>query len=97
MTSTIILIITIVVLFLVSYFSINKCIQYSKEKKLLENELAKKDESIAYLYKHAEEISKLDAEKKKLKNEVENAKTDKEIANIIAAIVDANNSKLHVY
>ena len=36
------------------------------------------------------------SEKAKLEKEVENAKTDEEIAAIVDVVVTANNSKLHI-
>ena len=96
-TALIILALLVIVLTVVIVFVIKKLIDEKKHLDLLEKELAKKDESISYLYKHAEEVAKLNAEKSKLDKEINEAMTDEEIADVVAAIVDANNSKLRVY
>ncbi|MBR3197093.1 MAG: hypothetical protein IKF66_01180 [Methanobrevibacter sp.] len=96
MSLTLILIVIIVLLSFTAGFAIYRCIKISRKKRELEKEIEKKNISIAYLFKHAEEIAKLNSEKAKLEKEVENAKTDEEIAAIVDVVVTANNSKLHI-
>ncbi len=87
-----ILIIVILILFLIGLAKF--ALSEREEEKERTKELEKKNELIAYLYKHAEELAKINAEKDALQEEINNAKTDAEIASIIAAVVDANNNKL---
>lgn len=80
----------VVVLILIAKFALSE----REEERERTKELEKKNELIAYLYKHAEELAKINAEKDQLQEEINNAKTDAEIASIIAAVVDTNNNKL---
>lgn len=57
----------------------------------LNEEIKDKQKSIAYLYRHARELAKLRAENDKKKEELENAKTDEEIAVIVASVIADNN------
>ena len=97
MNLTLILILIILLVSIALVIFVKKYIKQVKENKALEDEIKKKNESISYLYLHAEEIMKLNDEKDKIENEINNAESNEEIADIISAIVTANNSKLHVY
>jgi predicted Holliday junction resolvase-like endonuclease len=94
MSLTLILIITVVVLFMILFACANAGIKLRKRIDELEEDLIKKEESISYLYRHSEEITKIHNEKSEAEKEVENAKTDEEINAIVSSIVNANNSKL---
>lgn len=64
------------------------------EIKRLEGELQKQKQNMAYLVQHAEEIAKIEKDQDKVQEEIRNAKSDEEVADIINAIININNSKL---
>lgn len=96
-TAIVILSLIVIALIVVIVLIIKKLFDDKKRVEMLEKELSEKDKSISYLYKHAEELAKINAEKNKIDHEIDEAKTDEEIAEIVAAIVSANNSKLRIY
>jgi hypothetical protein len=49
---------------------------------------------MAYLVQHAEEIAEIESDQSKVQEEIHNAKTDEEVADIINAIININNAKL---
>lgn len=65
-----------------------------KRIKALETELDKARKNIAYLVRHAQEIADVRGEKDSVNSQIEEAKTDEEIADIVAAVIDANNSRV---
>ena len=85
-------------LFLILMFAAYAAIKQLKEKteeiKHLKGELQKQKENMAYLVKHAEEIAKIEASQDQVQEDIQNAKTDEEVADIINAIININNSKL---
>lgn len=87
---TIAIAIMVVILTIVS--KITKSIQ--TENNQLKNDLIKANANLTYLYTHAEEIEKIKTQEKKTSKEIKNAKSDKEILDIINTIVSNNNSKL---
>lgn len=68
-------------------------IALDEKKKIneLNEEIKDKQKSIAYLYRHARELAKLRVENDRKKEELENAKTDEEIAVIVASVIADNN------
>ena len=58
----------------------------------LEDQLRDKDKSISYLVKHAQELANIQRTENELKNRIEEAKTDEEIADIVDNIINVNNS-----
>jgi predicted amino acid-binding ACT domain protein len=62
--------------------------------KSLEAEVAKQKQNMAYLVKHTEEIAKIEQSEDQLQEEIRNAKSDEEVADIINAIININNAKL---
>ena len=85
-------------LFLILIFAVYAAIKTLQKKaqeiKALEGELAKQKQNMAYLVKHAEEIAKIEQDQDKVQEEIQNAKSDEEVADIINAIININNSKL---
>ncbi len=61
----------------------------------LKGEIQKQRENMAYLVKHAQELAEIEKDQDKLQEEIQNAKSDDEVADIINAIININNSKLH--
>ena len=66
----------------------------SEEIKHLEGEVKKQKENMAYLVRHAHEIAEIEKDQDKVQEEIQNAKSDEEVADIINAIINVNNSKL---
>jgi Tfp pilus assembly protein PilO len=60
----------------------------------LKGEVQKQKENMAYLVKHAQELAEIEKNQDKLQEEIQNAKSDDEVADIINAIININNSKL---
>ena len=85
-------------LFLMLAFAVYAAIKTQKknqdEIKRLEAELTKQKQNMAYLVQHAEEIAEIESDQSKVQEEIHNAKTDEEVADIINAIINVNNSKL---
>jgi septal ring factor EnvC (AmiA/AmiB activator) len=85
-------------LFLMLVFAVYAAIKTLQKKtqeiKHLEGEVQKQKENMAYLVKHAEEIAEIEKDQDKVQEEIQNAKSDEEVADIINAIININNSKL---
>lgn len=70
---------------------------WQREKKRrveAETKLSQKDACIAHLVKHAEELAVIEKEHDVIDKKIEEAKSDEEIADIVAAIITANNSRV---
>jgi len=65
-----------------------------KENKRLEGELEQAKTNIAYLYRNAKEIAKIEKDEKKVAEEIKNAKTDEDIFDVVNAVIAANNSRV---
>ena len=76
------------------YAAIKTFQKKTQEIKHLEGEVQKQKENMAYLVKHAEEIAEIKKDQDKIQEEIQNAKSDEEVADIINAIININNSKL---
>ena len=85
-------------LFLMLVFAVYAAIKTLQKKtqeiKHLEGEVQKQKENMAYLVKHAEEIAEIEKDQDKVQEEIQNAKSVEEVADIINAIININNSKL---
>lgn len=67
---------------------------WRKEKnvaKELREENKKKDANIAHLYRHAEELAEIRKKSGEEYGRLEDAKTDEEIAAVVAAVIAGNN------
>ena len=64
------------------------------EIKRLAAELTKQKQNMAYLVKHTQEIVKITQDQDEVQEEIRNAQSDEEVADIINAIININNSKL---
>ena len=92
MKTIIILIVVILVLLLIIFITAKTCRGLQEEKNRLEMELSKQKSNMAYLVKHAEEIAKIEKDQDKVQEEIRNAKSDEEVADIINAIININNA-----
>ena len=66
----------------------------SEEIEHLQGEVKKQKQNMVYLVQHAEEIAKIKNEEAKVQEEIHNAKTDEEVADIINAIININNARV---
>lgn len=67
---------------------------WRKEKNMakeLREENKKKDANIAHLYRHAEELAEIKRNSGEEYRRLEDAKTDEEIAAVVAAVIAGNN------
>lgn len=78
----------------VAYVAIKTVKDKNEELKHLKGEVQKQKENMAYLVQHAQEIATIEADEDKVQEEIRNAKSDEEVADIINAIININNSKL---
>ena len=90
-------IITALVIFLM--LAIVVAVEFGKKNKKLktdvkelENAIADKNKSIAYLLKHAEELANIQMYENEVKTKIEEAKSDEEISSIVDSIISVNNS-----
>ena len=84
----------IVILILVLVIVFKTISSLKKENKRLEGELESAKTNIAYLYRNAEEVAKIEKDEKKVSEEINNAKSDEEIFNIVNTVIAANNSRV---
>ena len=84
----------IVVLILLLVIVFKTLSSLKKENKRLEGELEQAKTNIAYLYRNAKEIAKIEKDEKKVSEEISNAKSDEEIFNIVNTVIAANNSRV---
>ena len=84
----------IVILILVLVIVFKTISSLKKENKRLEGELESAKTNIAYLYRNAEEVAKIEKDEKKVLEEINNAKSDEEIFNIVNTVIAANNSRV---
>ena len=92
MKTIIILIVVILVLLLIIFITAKTCRGLQEEKNRLEMELSKQKSNMAYLVKHAQEIAEIEKDQDKIQEEIRNAKSDEEVADIINAIININNA-----
>lgn len=83
-----------IILAFVVYAAIKSLRKKDQEIKHLEGEVQKQKQNMAYLVKHGQEIADIEKEQDKFQEEIKNAKSDEEVADIINAIININNSKL---
>jgi len=84
----------IVVLILVLVIIYKTLSSVRKENKRLEGELEQAKTNIAYLYRNAKEIAKIEKDEKKVSEEIKNAKSDEEIFDIVNTVIAANNARV---
>lgn len=94
MTLTLSLIIIIVALIAILIGTINAAINQKKKSKDLEGIIELKNKTIAYLYQNAKDIAEINADKDKKQEDLSNAKTDEEIADVITDIINTNNNRV---
>lgn len=95
MKITLVLIGVIILLLVVLYF-LYRCYKSAKEQnKSLIKQIENQQKNILYLYKHAQEVATIEKDRIKVDEKIEGAKSDEEILDIINAIIDVNNDRMH--
>ena len=74
------------------YILIKTLCEVSNRNKMLEDENYDLRENVAYLVAHTEQITKIQSQTEKRKEEIQNAKTDEEVLSIINGIIADNNN-----
>lgn len=86
--------VVLAIIAVIVYVLIQRIKHLKKRNKELEAAYHQAERNVAYLVKHAQELSQIQAEETATLNEIAGAKTDDEIYEIVNSIVDANNNKL---
>jgi len=60
----------------------------------LQRELADREINISYLVKHSQELAGIMHQNNEIQNKINEAKTDEEINDIVAAVIAANNDRV---
>lgn len=94
MSLTLTLFITIAILFIILFAVANKSMQDKKEIKQLKEQLIGEQEKIGYMMRHIEELARIKKDEKTINEKIEGAKTDEEVADIVTAIILANNERV---
>lgn len=84
----------IAVFYLVAHFTRKQNEKLKSDNKALEEKLAKAQSEIAFLIKHIEEVQKIKNDESLIRNKIEGAKTDEEVADIVSVIIAANNDRV---
>ena len=98
MNITITIIIALVIMLVIAIAVIHNIWKKNRDLKQklsgyqIENENLQKN--IAYLIKHTEEIQNIKNEADKISDKINGAKTDEEVADIVSAIISANNDRV---
>ena len=88
------LIIIIIALIAIIIGVVNAALNQKKKAKDLEGIIELKNKTIAYLYQNAKEVAEINADKDEKQEDLSNAKTDEEVADIITSVVNANNDRV---
>ena len=79
------------VAFSIAINDIKKLLTKNKELRI---ELEKQKRNCSILASHAAEMARIERSNRELKSELKGAKNDEEIANIVNAVIDANNRRM---
>ena len=96
MTITVILSLIVLCLILALFLTIKVLKKQSDENRSLKEENESQQKNIIYLYQHAQEIAAIEKDRKETDRDIQEAKTDEEILDIINTIVAVNNSRVQV-
>ncbi len=98
MSTAITIIAALITLIVILIAAIVEICKQQKETKCriaeLERELANKEINISYLVRHSQELANILQNNAEIQNKIDEAKTDEEINNIVAAVVAANNDRV---
>ena len=91
MNITCTLAISLAVVLLMLIYVVKIALKERQEKLAYKSEAERKANTIDYLYKHFEELDKINKQKSEEIQELENAETDEEVLDIVGAVVNRNN------
>ncbi len=94
MKALLIAIAIIIVLILILVIVSKTCRKLQEEKSNLEIELNKQKANAVYLYEHACEIADIQKSEAEVNHQIEEAKNEEELLNIINSVISTNNDKL---
>ena len=94
MNVTLTLILVIIALLIIIVVTAKVCRKLQEENALYNVELGKAKANTLYLYQHAEEIAEIQRKEKEVEAQIDGAKTDEEILNVINNIVTTNNDRV---
>lgn len=94
MKLTLILLLVIIALLVIIIAVTKIALKTKVANSQLKSELKKQKENTVYLAQHAEELAQIQTDSQQTENQINGAKSDEEVLNIINSIVDANNSRL---
>ncbi len=94
MSVTLVLLLTIIALLLIIIAVATVCRKLKEENAQYKAELEKEKNNLLYLYEHAQEIAEIQRKEKEVEAQINGAKTDEEIIDIINSIVDSNNARV---
>lgn len=94
MKALIIMAILVIVLAVLSFILLKIIRNQSKNYKELKNKSEEQRKNILYLYEHATEIAEIQNNRHQTENEINEAKNDEEIYDIINAIISVNNNRV---
>lgn len=86
--------IALCILFFILMIAVKELYREHKEKLAYKTEAERKSNTIDYLYKHAEELEKINQERRKEEQELKDAETDEEVLAVINNVVDSNNDRV---
>lgn len=92
--TTIVLILITIALGIILFFVIRDALKKKKQIEQLQEQNENLRTNVAFLVRHAQELNQIREDANTIDQEINNAKTDEEINNIVAAIVATNNSRL---
>ena len=78
----------------VIYSAIKARREYAEKNENLEKELRKQKFITAELYRHAQEIAKIEEDDKATAQKINEARSDEEIVDIINSIISSNNERV---
>ena len=82
------------VVLLLLFYAVKYIVSERNKNKKLQEELEAQQKNLINLYKHAEEIAAIEKDKSKTDQNIEEAKSDEEILDIINTILSINNNRV---
>lgn len=82
------------ILVLIIFVCLSSLRKQSVRIRELELEREEQQKNLVYLYNHAEEIANIKTARRHFENEIQEAKSDEEIIDIINAVISTNNVRM---
>lgn len=79
----------------VTYYALRAYYRAKKQIKALEETIENQKKNLIYIVRHSQELADINGNRTKIDKEIAEAKTDEEVVNIINAVIQCNNDKLH--